>query len=111
MISLAGRPPDFVCFASSTKPSIIFRMLKKAEVTHFVFHLLYRDDQFLIITSGAVEMRLAQGHNEKLEQVQSAKYLGITTTDNLDRGQHVSEISCKATWTVGFLRRYLALAP
>ena len=50
-------------------------------------------------------------HQQKLEQVQSAKYLGITITDNLDWGQHVSEISCKATKIMGFLRRNLALAP
>ena len=50
-------------------------------------------------------------HQQKLEQVQSAKYLGITITDNLNWGQHVSEISCKATKTMGFLGRNLALAP
>ena len=50
-------------------------------------------------------------HQQRLEQVQSAKYLGITIADNLDWGQHVSEISCKATKTMGFLRRNLALAP
>ena len=50
-------------------------------------------------------------HQQKLEQFQSAKYLGITITDNLDWGQHVSEISCKATKIMGFLRRNLALAP
>ena len=50
-------------------------------------------------------------HQQKLEQAQSAKYLGLTITDNLDWGQHVSEISCKATKTMGFLRRNLALAP
>ena len=50
-------------------------------------------------------------HQQKLEQVQSAKYLGLTITDNLDWGQHVSEISCKATKTMGFLKRNLALAP
>ena len=33
-------------------------------------------------------------HQQRFEQVQSAKYLGITITDNLDWGQHVSEISC-----------------
>ena len=48
---------------------------------------------------------------QRLEQVQSAKYLGISITDNLDWGQHVSELSCKATKTVGFLWRNLALAP
>ena len=50
-------------------------------------------------------------HQQRLEQVQPAKYLGITTTDNLDWDQHVSEISCKATKTMEFLRRNLALAP
>ena len=51
-------------------------------------------------------------HNEaQLEQVQSAKYLGITITDNLDWGQHVSESSGKAIKTMGFLRRNFALAP
>ena len=39
------------------------------------------------------------------------KYLGITITDNMDWGQHVSEISSKATKTLGFLRRNLAFAP
>ena len=42
---------------------------------------------------------------QKLEQVQSAKYLGITISDDFDWGQHISEISCKATKTLGFLHR------
>ena len=31
-------------------------------------------------------------HNQTLENVQSAKYLGITISDNMDWGQHISEI-------------------
>ena len=50
-------------------------------------------------------------HQQSLEQVQSAKYLEITITDNLEWGQHNSEISSKATKTLGFLRRNLALPP
>ena len=50
-------------------------------------------------------------HNQTLKNVQSAKYLGITITDNMDWGQHVSEISSNATKTLGFLRRNLAFAP
>ena len=50
-------------------------------------------------------------HQQTLEQVQSAKYLGITITDDLEWGQHVAEFSSKATKTLGFLRRNLALAP
>ena len=50
-------------------------------------------------------------HQQTLEQVQSAKYLELTITDDLEWGQHVSEISCKATKTLGFLQRNLSLAP
>ena len=50
-------------------------------------------------------------HNQTLENVQSAKYLGKTISDNMDRGQHISEISSKVTMTLGFLRRILAFAP
>ena len=50
-------------------------------------------------------------HQQRLEQVQYAKYLGITISDDLDWGQHISEISSKATKTLGFLRCNLAFAP
>ena len=50
-------------------------------------------------------------HNQTLENVQLAKCLGITITDNMDWGQHISEISSKATKTLGFLRRNLTFAP
>ena len=50
-------------------------------------------------------------HNQTLENIQSAKYLGITITENMDWGQHVSEISSKATKTLGFLRRNSTFAP
>ena len=50
-------------------------------------------------------------HNQTLENVQSTKYLGITITDNMDWGQHVSEISSKATKILGFLCRNLAFTP
>ena len=40
-------------------------------------------------------------HQHTLEQVRSAKYIGLTTTDDLEWGQHISEISCKATKTLG----------
>ena len=43
-------------------------------------------------------------HNQTLEKVQSAKYLGITISDNMDWGQHILEISSKATKILSFLR-------
>ena len=50
-------------------------------------------------------------HQQTLEQVRSAKYIGLSITDDLEWGKHISEISCKATKTLGFLRCNLALAP
>ena len=50
-------------------------------------------------------------HNQTLENVQSAKYLGITISDNMYWGQHISEITSKATKTLCFLHRNLAFAP
>ena len=51
-------------------------------------------------------------HQQTLEHVQSDKYLGITVTDDIDWGQHISDINIfRATKTLGFLLRNLALAP
>ena len=50
-------------------------------------------------------------HQQTLENIQSAKYLGITITENIDWGQHISDISSNATKTLGFLRRNLAFTP
>ena len=46
-------------------------------------------------------------HNQTLENIQSAKIFGITIADNMNWGQHNSEISSKATKTLGFLCRNL----
>ena len=48
---------------------------------------------------------------QHLENVQFAKYLGITITENMYWDQHISDISSKATKTLGFLRRNLEFAP
>ena len=42
-------------------------------------------------------------HQQTLENVQSSKYLGITITENMDWGQHISDISSKATKSLAFL--------
>ena len=47
---------------------------------------------------------------QTLENVLSVKYLGITITENMHWGQHISDIASKATKTLGFLRRNLAFA-
>ena len=50
-------------------------------------------------------------HQQILEEVQSAKYLCITINDSQDWGQHISEITSKATRTLGFLRCNLTFVP
>ena len=50
-------------------------------------------------------------HNQVLENVSSAKYLGVKITDDLEWDQHINEITSNATKTLGFLRRNLTFAP
>ena len=50
-------------------------------------------------------------HNQVLENVSSAKYLGVQIIDDLNWGQHINEITSKATKTLSFLRRNMAFAP
>ena len=49
-------------------------------------------------------------HNPALENVHSANYLGITISDDMYWGQHISEISSKTTKTLRCLGRNLAFA-
>ena len=50
-------------------------------------------------------------HTHYFANLQLAKYLGITITDNMDWGQYISEISSRATKILGFFGRNLAFAP
>ena len=53
-------------------------------------------------------------HQQTLENVQSAKCLGISVTENIDWGQYISDISdvsSRAIKTLSFLRRNLDFAP
>ena len=43
-------------------------------------------------------------HKQMLESVPSAKYLGITITNNLNRNNHISNICKSANSILGFLR-------
>ncbi len=44
-------------------------------------------------------------HNTKLEAVSSAKYLGVTISNDLTWNTHIDNITNKANRTLGFLRR------
>ena len=44
-------------------------------------------------------------HNTKLQATTSAKYLGVTISDDLSWNAHINNITKKANNTLGFLRR------
>ena len=50
-----------------------------------------------------------QLHGHNLQNVSTAKYLGINIQDNLNWGPHIDTITNKANKTLGFLRRNLKI--
>ena len=48
-------------------------------------------------------------HDQILTRVKSAKYLGVTLTDNMKWDQHINNICDKANRTIAFLRRNLSI--
>ena len=46
-----------------------------------------------------------------LEKVSSTPYLGVSVSENLEWGDHISKIASKANSTLGFLRRNLKGCP
>lgn len=49
-------------------------------------------------------------HNQSLLHVKSAKYLGLTINSNLDWGEHIANITNKASRNLNFVRRNLNVA-
>ena len=49
-------------------------------------------------------------HGHNLEEVQAAKYLGLTIQNNLKWDQHIQQITDKANKTLGFLRRNIRIS-
>jgi hypothetical protein len=49
-------------------------------------------------------------HNHQLEVVPSAKYLGITISEDLTWNKHISQVSSKASRTLGLVKRNLKIS-
>ena len=48
-------------------------------------------------------------HNQNLSETDSAKYLGLTITSDLQWNQHINNITNKANSIIGLLRRNLII--
>ena len=48
-------------------------------------------------------------HNQNLSEPDSAKYLGVTITSDLQWNQHINNITSKANSILGLLRRHLRI--
>ena len=49
-------------------------------------------------------------HGHQLEQVQSAKYLGVSITSDMKWSEHIANICKKANNTLSFLKRNLNIS-
>ena len=50
-------------------------------------------------------------HEQKLEQVNDTKYLGVTIQSNLEWDKHIDQVCLKANKMLGLLRRNIKIAP
>ena len=48
-------------------------------------------------------------HNQELESVDAAKYLGVTISKDLSWNTHINNITSNANKTLGFVKRMLSL--
>ena len=48
-------------------------------------------------------------HNQELESVDAAKYLGVTSSKDLSWNTHINNITSTANKTLGFVKRMLSL--
>lgn len=61
--------------------------------------------EVLIMSINSKSSPFCQLNNRTLQQVEENPHIGITLTDNLKFGTHISKISNKANLTMGFLKR------
>ena len=71
----------------------------------------YESDLALLTQTNHSRLHSASANIGKRSVRKISWYNSITITVNMDWGQHISDISSKATNTLGFLRRNLAFAP
>ena len=78
----------------------------------FMWQMQFNIDKCFILRVGRPKHKLVHLytlHNQTLSETDSAKYLGLTITSDLQWNQHINNITNKANTILGLLRRNLRI--
>ena len=77
-----------------------------------MWQMQFNIDTFFILRVGRPKHKLVHLytlHNQNLSETDSAKYLGLAITSDLQWNQHINNITNKANSIIGLLRRNLRI--
>ena len=77
-----------------------------------MWQMKFNIDKCFILRVGRTKHKLVHSytlHNQNLSETDSAKYLGLTITSDLQWNQHINNITNKANSILGLLRRNLRI--
>ena len=86
--------------------------LNKIAEWEFMWQMQFNIDKCFILRVGRPKHKLLHVytlHNQNLSEIDSAKYLGVTITSDLQWNQHINNIINKANSILGLLRRNLRI--
>ena len=76
------------------------------------WHMVFHANKCVVLTVSGKKAPVHADyklHDQTLTRVKSAKFLGVTLTDDLKWDQHINNICEKSNRTIGFLRRNLCI--
>ena len=86
--------------------------LNKIAEWEFMWQMQFNIDKCFILRVGRPKHKLVHSytlHNQNLSETDSAKYLGLTITSDLQWNQHINNVTNKANSILGLLRRNLRI--
>ena len=104
--------PKWLFIRNNDDTILLQNDLNKIAEWEFMWQMQFNIDKCFILRVGRPKHKLVHLytlHNQNLSETDSAKYLGLTITSDLQWNQHINNITNKANSILGLLRRNLRI--
>ena len=105
-------PVLFLLYINDLPDDYFAKDLNKIAEWEFIWQMQFNIDKCFILRVGRPKHKLVHVytvHNPNVSETNSAKYLGLTITSDLQWNQHIKNITNKANSILGLLRRNLRI--